>query len=271
MSQWKQIHLHHVDANRWDACVALHKGEVFSEYWYWMAVCRSWQAWVKGDYEEVLALPIERKWGFIPMMRTPLYVKWMEGNEQQLRTLLGSFFGFKQVHTKVELPAAQRRQFQWLQLDGEWRASKELQKNVRKAERENPRYVESVDWSTFQTFMNKHHPYPWPSVQQERMTALYNAATERRCGQIAGVKLNDEWAAMQFYILRRGRAYLIQNVVSPKLRSLEPMAFLLYNLLLKWQHEPSTTHINFMGSSNPGVARFNEKFGAQTGVYFECR
>ncbi|MFM7233606.1 MAG: GNAT family N-acetyltransferase [Flavobacteriales bacterium] len=271
MSQWKQLPTKSVDATQWDACIASYDREVFSEYWYWMAVCPSWQAWVKGDYEDVLALPIERKWGFFPMMRIPLYVKWMEGDEQQLASRLRSFFGFKRIHTKVEFPNAQQQHVQLLSLNAEWNASKELLKNVRKAERENPQLVEHVDWSTFREFMHNHHPYAWPAVQRERMQALYNAASERMCGLIVGVKMNDEWVAMQFYILRRGRAYLIQNVVNPTLRSHEPMAFLLHSLFLKWQQESSSTLVNFMGSNNPGVARFNEKFGTNNLIYWQCR
>lgn len=236
-----------------------------------MAVCPSWQAWVKGDYEDVLALPMERKWGLVPMMRTPLYVKWMDGDEQQLASRLRSFFGYKRIHTKVEFPRAQQQQVQLLTLNAEWNASKELLKNVRKAERENPMLVEHIDWPTFQLFMQNHHPYAWPAVQHNRMEALFNAASEKLCGRIAGVKMNDEWAAIQFYVMRRGRAYLIQNVVNPTLRSHEPMAFLLYSLFLKWQQEPSSTLVNFMGSNNPGVARFNEKFGATNFIYWECR
>ena len=236
-----------------------------------MAVCNSWQAWVKGDYEEVLALPVEYKWGIIPMMRTPLYVKWIEGNEQQIKERTNSFIGFKRIHTCIELPRAKQLQVQTLQLDAEWTASKELLKNVRKAERENPEFVASVDWSTFYSFMQKHHPYKWPAVQQRCMEALFEVSTDKNFGRIVGVKLNNDWAAMQFFVMRRGRAYLIQNVVASQLRSHEPMAFLLYNLLLKWQQESSTTQVNFMGSNNQGVARFNEKFGAQTKTYWESR
>ncbi|MFM9006385.1 MAG: hypothetical protein ACKOSR_12935, partial [Flavobacteriales bacterium] len=64
---------------------------------------------------------------------------------------------------------------------------------------------------------------------------------------------------------------LIQNVVNPTLRSHEPMAYLLHSLFLKWQLESSSTRVNFMGSNNPGVARFNEKFGADNLNYWQCR
>lgn len=269
MSQWKRMSLSNVDAQRWDACVQRHNSEVFSEWWYWIAVCPSWQAWVKGDYEEVLAFPIERKWMVIPLMRTPLYVKWLEGNAQQLRWLIQSNWALKKIHVPFELEGAHPRMFQLLRLDQQWGPSKELAKNLRKAEAEDFQFVASVEWLEYESFMQKHHPYPWPPKQRQRMRALFQAAITRGTGCIAGVQMNGIWAAMQFYIHSRDKAYLIQNAVSSTLRNREPMPFLLHSLLKQWQGQAPITSVNFMGSHNPGVARFNEKFGAQTTHYWE--
>jgi hypothetical protein len=47
------------------------------------------------------------------------------------------------------------------------------------------------------------------------------------------------------------------------------MPFLLNTLFAKWQAQSAHFYVNFMGSNNPGVARFNEKFGAHTAHYWE--
>lgn len=258
-----------VDADRWDSCVRSRNGEVFAEFWYWNAVCNAWQAWVKGDYEDVLALPIERKWGIVPFMRTPLYVKWLEGDAKQLELLIHSFFGFKRVHVPFEMSGAQQRQIQLLYLNPSWTPSKELAKNLRKAESEHADFIESVDWDEYRAFMLKNHPYNWPPKQQQVMKSLYDAAIARGFGKIAGVKMNGQWAAMQFYIRTESKAYLIQNAVSLDLRNREPMPFLLNALFMKWQAGADSTAVNFMGSNNTGVARFNEKFGAVSRHYWE--
>jgi hypothetical protein len=117
--------------------------------------------------------------------------------------------------------------------------------------------------------MQRFHPYPWPNIQQQTMQRLYEAASALGRGAICGVRMNNEWAAMQFYIHHRGRLYLIQNVVNPQLRSQEPMPWLLNHLFLHCRSIESETRVNFMGSSNPGVARFNEKFAAFNTTYFE--
>ena len=269
MSQWRLVPKISVDSNRWDACTRAHNREVFSEGWYWNAVCAEWQAWVKGDYEDVMALPIKRKWGIIPVMRTPLYVKWLEGDAAQLKQLIGVFFGLRRVHLPFEMRGAKQKSIQILKLNADWFPSKELAKNIRKAETENPEFIDSVSWLDFSEFMKLNHPYDWPHVQQQTMQNLFKNAFERGVGNIAGVKMNGQWASMQFYIYIHSKAYLIQNAVSSDWRNREPMPFLLKNLFVQWQKYGPPLTVNFMGSNNSGVARFNEKFGATSAFYWE--
>jgi hypothetical protein len=271
MSQWRLVSQANVDADRWDACVRHHNREVFSEYWYWSAVCSCWQAWIKGDYEDVIALPAERKWGIIPLMRTPLYVKWIEGDSAQLNKIITSFFGIRRLHLSFEMKGANQKSIQLLKLNSDWIPSKELAKNIRKAESENPAFIESVSWLEFSCFMKENHPYDWPDVQQQTMQRLHESAFARGAGTIAGVKMGGHWAAMQFYIRDRSKAYLIQNAVSGVWRSREPMPFLLNALFKQWQQNDVPVTVNFMGSNNPGVARFNEKFGALSMNYWEIK
>ncbi len=271
MSAWRIVSPSTLDPERWDACVRANKREIFSEWWYWNAVCSGWQPWMKGDYEDVMALPIKRKWGIVPVMRTPLYVKWLEGDEDQLLRIVRAFVGIRCVHIPFEIDGATRKSFQELKLDSTWAPSKELAKNIRKAEGENPQFIESVSWDDFFSFMKQYHPYAWPQAQQKAMHKLYTNAHERGAGKIAGVKMQGHWAAMQFYICQHSKAYLIQNAVAPNWRNREPMPFLLNTLFRHWQQNDVPRTVNFMGSNNPGVARFNEKFGALSMHYWEIK
>jgi hypothetical protein len=271
MYSWRIVPKSEIDPDRWDTCTRAHNREIFSEYWYWNAVCSEWQAWVKGDYEDVLAIPIKRKWGIIPVMRTPLYVKWLEGDRIQLKQIIRAFTGLRGVHVPFEMEGATRMSFQELKLDSTWKPSKELAKNIRKAEAENAEFIESVPWEDFFSFMQQNHPYAWPSVQQKTMHNLFLKSVERGSGKIAGVKMKGQWAAMQFYICQDSRAYLIQNAVASDWRKREPMPFLLNQLFGTWMLQAAYVKVNFMGSNNAGVARFNEKFGATSGSYWELR
>jgi len=269
MSAWRIVSPATLDPDRWDSCIRAHNREVFSECWYWNAVCSEWRAWVKGDYEDVLAIPMKRKWGIIPVMRTPLYVKWLEGDQDQMQRIVRAFVGLRRVHIPFETEGATRKSFQELKLDSDWKPSKELAKNIRKAEAENPVFISSVSWNDFLAFMKENHPYAWPNIQQQTMQKLFGTSFERGVGRIVGVKMKDQWAAMQFCICQKSKAYLVQNAVSANWRNREPMPFLLNSLFGEWVSQFAELNVNFMGSNNPGVARFNEKFGATSAFYWE--
>ena len=269
MSEWKCVSHKRIDAARWDACIERQGGEVFSEAWYWNAVCKTWKGWIKGDYEAVIPWPLQHKFAVIPSLKTPLYVKWIEGDEAQIKQALGKYRGLKKIHLLFERPGAKPRQVQLLQLNSSWQPSSELTKNLRKAEKSNPLWVEQIGWGDFQAFMRAHHRYSWPNIQQQTMERLWEKASAMQRGRICGVKMNGEWAAMQLYIEHRNRLYLIQNAVSSAWRSLEPMPWLLHRLFVQCIERRENTRVHFMGSSDAGVARFNHKFGAVDNVYFE--
>jgi hypothetical protein len=267
--EWKLLPYKKIDTALWDACVERQDGELFSEAWYWNAVCKSWKGWVLGNYEAVIPWPVQHKFAVIPTLKTPLYVKWIEGEESHIRESLSRFRGIKKLHVLFEGNRSTVKQVQILQLSPQWEPSQELAKNLRKAEKSQPEWVQHVAWADFQAGMQRFHPYPWPNIQQQTMQRLFEAASALGRGAICGVRINNEWAAMQLYIHHRGRLYLIQNVVNSQLRSNEPMPWLLHQLFLHCRSIELETRVNFMGSSNPGVARFNEKFGTSNKTYFE--
>jgi hypothetical protein len=269
MSEWKCVSHKRIDAARWDACIECQDGEVFSEAWYWNAVCKTWKGWIKGDYEAVIPWPIKQKFLVIPILKTPLYVKWIDGDEGQITHALKQFRGIKRIHLPFPQPRALEKVVQVLNLDYSWKPSQELARNLRKAEKSNPEWVESVGWEEFCLCMQMHHPYPWPNFQQQTMQHLYEAARASGRGGICGVRINNEWAAMQFYIFHRSKAYFIQNVVVSSWRNSEPMSFLINRLFSEWQQSNEHVKVNFMGSANPGVARFNQKFGANSLLFWD--
>ena len=267
--EWKLLPHKKIDAALWDACVERQDGELFSEAWYWNAVCKSWKGWVLGNYEAVIPWPVQHKFVVFPTLKTPLYVKWIQGDEAKIREALSQFRGIKKLHLQFEGKKCIEKKVQLLELSQLWLPSQELAKNLRKAEKFNPVWVPQVGWTEFQECMRRNHPYPWPNIQQQTMQHLWEVASSLGRGAICGVRINNELAAMQFFIYSRNRIYLIQNVVNAQLRSHEPMPWLLNHLFTQFRNSESLTRVNFMGSSNPGVARFNEKFGAKTISYWE--
>lgn len=265
---WKKIPLAEINADKWDHCIAAMRAPVFSELWYWQAVIPVFQTWVKGDYEEVLALPISRKWGIIPTMRMPLYVKWLVGNERKIAQHIRQFFGWKKVFVAFGSLKDPMHQFQALTLTADWSPSKELRKKIRKCE-EAQYKIEEATWHDFFLMMRDHHPYAWPLVQQQALRRLFDAASSRGKGRIVGVKKDNQWLAMQFLVESRDQVSLVQNVSDPAFRNDDPMSFLLCSVFEAMKSESAKKLINFMGSDHPGVAQYNRKFGAEDRCYWE--
>ncbi len=266
-NSWKQIPVADIDSDRWDTCVAAMHAPVFAEFWYWQAIMPTFSAWVKGDYESVVAFPISKKWGLIPTMRMPLYIKWLVGEKEFMSIQLKRFWGWRKVFVPFE-SNGNRHQVQVLKLNSDWALTKELKKKIRKCEDEQ--YVVSeATWIDFMHMMRDHHPYAWPLVQQQTLHRLYDAAHVKGKGKILGVKKGEHWIALQFFVMSREQVSLIQNVSDSAYRNHDPMTFLLCSIFDTLKSSAVEMEVNFMGSDHPGVAQYNKKFGAEDKLYCE--
>ncbi len=268
-ANWKQMKREEIDDALWDACVLRNRGSLFSLSWYWDAVFPDWTGYVLGDYEQVIPWPRKLKWGWLPVLKTPLYVKWIEGDQMQLRLLLQRFVGLKKIHLENSFGKGKMRKVQMLKLGANWKRSKEVDKNHRKCIQLDGVLETDVAWSEFELVMQNHHPYKWKGHTAEVMKRLYEAAKQRGEGKIIGVKVKGQWAAMQFLIADDRQICLIQNVVPNEMRNTAAMTFLLVEIFESALRERETSLVNFMGSEVESVARFNKKFGAEDWTFRE--
>jgi hypothetical protein len=271
-SDWKKILASDIDASAWDSCVAKNNGAIFSLSWYWNAVLPTWKGWVKGDYDAVMPDALIKKWGIISSNKTPLYVKYVEciglnlANEEKtsmLQKITGKGL-LKGIHVQpgVEVKGnvkLHRVQIAPYLVDG---ISRELKKNLQKAERENFKINFNQTWEGFAKFMKRHHPYEWPQVQQIKLEQLFQSGHERGMIKIASLSCDGLMVAMQMYGVFNGTLYTIQNASDKDYRELHVMSYLIHHLMNEMHDQHQITQIHFMGSSNKSVARFNKKFQA---------
>jgi len=60
-------HLRHseIDKEKWDAALSkCHQPLLFAQSWYLDLVSPKWGALIRGDYEEMMPLPVKSKFGF---------------------------------------------------------------------------------------------------------------------------------------------------------------------------------------------------------------
>ncbi|MEY2938629.1 MAG: hypothetical protein RL062_1218 [Bacteroidota bacterium] len=268
---WVLLANDQIDRSRWDACVMRHQKSLFSLSWYWDAVFPHWSGYVLGDYESVIPWPKKLKWGFLPVLKTPLYVKWLEGDSVKLDLEVQRFFGVKKIHLGNSTLPGKKRVVQLLELDVHWTRSKELEKNYRRCVNHGGQYVEHVAWNAFEQMMLRYHPFDWKGQPQAIMRRLFENSSALGFGKIVGVKVGEEWAALQFVIEKDGEMCLIQNVVPSDLRHTAGMTLLLIELFERALSNQKSIRVNFMGSENENVAKFNRKFGAVDRDYSEIQ
>jgi hypothetical protein len=270
--EWKKIPAADLDSAAWDNCVVLNDGAIFTLSWYWNAVMPSWNGWVKGDYEAVIPDALSKKWKIINSNKTPLFVKYLEclGQNISLEEKTKMFQKItskgllKGIHVQpgVEMKGnIKRHHVQMAPFVGE-NISKELRKNLQKAERENFKLDFNQTWERFAKFMKRHHPYDWPQSQQSKLEQLFQAGNERGMIRIAGLICDGLMVAMQMYGVFNGTLYTIQNASDKDYRELHVMSYLIHHLINEMHHSNQINQIHFMGSSNKSVARFNKKFQA---------
>ena len=270
--EWKKIPGSEIDAQAWDQCVAQNNGAIFSLSWYWNVVLPKWHGWIKGEYDAVMPDALVKKWGIINSNKTPLYVKYLEciGDSISLedkRNMLQKITGkgiLKGIHVQPGMEINGNVKMHRVQIApfvGE-SISRELKKNLQKAERENFKVDYDQSWERFAKFMKRHHPYDWPQTQQTKLEELYQAGHERGMIKIAGLSCDGLMVAMQIYGVFNGTLYTIQNVSDKDYRELHVMSYLIYHLMNEMHSQFQIKQIHFMGSSNKSVARFNKKFQA---------
>src|SRR5690606_17349129 len=65
-----------LDLKKWDEVVGISpNGLIYAYSWYLDALNVEWLALIKDDYEYIMALPIQRKWGIVPISYQPILVQ----------------------------------------------------------------------------------------------------------------------------------------------------------------------------------------------------
>ncbi|MEY2764115.1 MAG: hypothetical protein RLZZ205_539 [Bacteroidota bacterium] len=269
---WLKLKGSEIDTEDWDQCVVQNNGAIFSLSWYWQAVLPQWQGWVKGNYQCVVPDALVKKWGLINSNKTPLYIKYLEcvghnisaEEKQRIFQKITAKGLLKGIHVEPGVEVKGNVKWHRVQIapyTGE-DITRELRKNLQKAERENFKIDFDQTWDRFSKFMKRHHPYDWNLNQQSKLEHLYHEGHQRGMIKIAGLSCDGLMVAMQLYGVFNGTLYTIQNVSDKDYRELHVMSYLIHHLIEETHRTHGIEHIHFMGSSNKSVARFNKKFKA---------
>ena len=272
-----------IDFEKWDACVAATSNpQPYGFSWYLNWLAHQWQALVIGDYEAVLPLFIQKKFGQLystrpygtqalgPYSKIPLTAEIVTGLvEESLRHVkyLEYFFS-----PGTPMPAGFKpKQFSNFIVDTSadyevlFKAySSQNKRNLKKADAAR---FELAEWATVQDAVqlwqnNVREKTGIPAESFNRLGKLLEFCHYQKRGVLYAVR--DEYNQLcgaQFWIIHEGRSTLLLNASTDWGKDHGVSTWLID------QHIKSTagrSHtIDFEGSSIPGLKRFYSGFGAK--------
>jgi hypothetical protein len=285
--------LHHlrntdIDKKKWDECIDnCPYGMVYVLSWWLDIVCPGWEALVDGDYETVMPLPVKQKWGLKYLIQ-PYFCQQLgvfsknNISEQLLQELFSAakkIFSYIFInlnyenHKKLEKPGSLRHTH-YIRIDKNhndsfYNYSESHKKNLRRAGRNELSIKEDCTPDDLMKILGKDKPALWNSESLTLARKIMDASVERKCCKIYGAFHGKKMIGGAFFAIHNKRIYFMCSSSTSESVDMKAM-FLLTDQLIK-NYAASGFIFDMMGSMIPGVAYFNEGFGAEKIEFSQLR
>lgn len=270
-----------IDLHRWDQCLEFSvNGRSYASSWYLNGVCRkSWDALVFGDYEAIMPLPWNRKWGLKYIYQPPFtqqlgvfspsqdlidtWREWlkqipksfvrcdMQGNAAMSSDSVDGMAVRSRTNFVLDLNVSREQLLQ--QMDPRHRS------RIRSL---NPELeVSSMEAEPAVSFFSKHQGALDTNLKKPdyaRMIQLIKQHPD--CFLVLQARFREQCMGIIILLMETQRATLIMSSPSPEGRKLNTQIFLLDQVIRKFAQTEMV--LDFEGSDLPQVAHFYQKFGA---------
>lgn len=278
-----------IDFNKWNACIeASPQGLAYHLSWYLDITSPGWEALVDGDYENIMPLPVRRKYGLTYLIQPFL--------NQQLGVI--SVSG-KTVNTNEFLKKASER-FSYINInlnrynecsnpdfsvlaynnhtlnlnqsiaELEEKYSRRTKRNISHAQESKLQIVYDVTAKEFTSFKAA---YANPSLNKrfkDILESIVSYTTQNGIGRVLAAKnVKGELISAAFYYWYKDRIYFLVTASSDEGKETSAMYLILDQII----HENAGANkiLDFTGSNLKGVAYFNEGFGALPEHYLNVK
>jgi len=278
-----------IDRLKWDACIEQSSnGLIYAFSWWLDAVTDHWDALILGNYEAVLPLVWNQKWGFksiyppfeiqqlgvfakkkLTQQQFEDFVKAIPSDFQRIQLRLNSHNNFRvqdfsrrdlvNYVLPLNLPYEKlRKQY-----------GKNTLRNVKKAAQQE--FYLDKNYSVkecVQLFKQlKENELGLGEKYYERILVAMEEASSRNMGRVVGVLNKEEKLyALAFFGNSHQRLYNLMPATSPLGRKQGAMFFLIDALIQ--EYAGSSYLLDFEGSMQEGVARFYKGFGGKIEPYY---
>jgi hypothetical protein len=277
-----------IDKEKWDACISGSTNSLIYSYAFYLDhMAGQWDALVLNDYEAVMPLTWNRKWGIAYLYQPPFTQQLgIFSRSVSPEDLLPLFIARLQRHFRfAEIFLNYRNTFTGLlpkanfilSLDRAYAVtsngySGDAIRNIRRAEKFDLQYEMMNDfhiaagqykelYGPRTTHVKSHDYYNFEqlcAVAEKKNMLVVRQATDKKQLLASALLLQD-----------RNRLYLLQSATLPAGRLKEANYFLLDNIIKEFSDRPII--FDFEGSDIPGIAHFYSNFGAINQPYYFLR
>lgn len=282
-----------IDKSCWDDCIANSpNGLVYVWSWYLDAVHPGWEALVEDDYQTVMPLCGNKKFG-INYLFQPYFTQksgvisrsaLSEAKIEEFLNAIPSKFKFAQIrlvetgnpnnsqyiidnHRNIELDLNQ----DYSTLHDNYHSN--TKRNLAKAEKDKLTVDENAEPLEIIKLFRENRGREitkWGDVEYSRLINLVTEAKKREKCLVYGVKNPDnQLVAGAFFMLSHGKTVFLFSGAAESNKDNHGLTFLLDYVIRKYASTPNV--LDFEGSDNDGLARFYKGFGGKEYFYKELR
>ena len=284
----KYLKQNEIDFNKWDKCIASSiNGIVYAYSWYLDIVCEKWEALVFGDYETVMPLTYNVKFGISYLYQPsftqqlgvfsshnisekvilsfiksiPKKYKFIEINLNKFNSI-NPFNGLKikqNVTYELELIKDYESIFR--------QYKKNTIRNIRKAIQNKVSVIRGLKPNDVLNLINSSgNSQEYNKKDLDIIRMLIAGAGRNESGQLYGAYTeNNNLCAAGFFVHSNRKACFILSVANSEAKEIGAM-FLLIDEFIK-QYASRNMILDFEGSNIEGIARFYAGFGAKPANY----
>ncbi|MBL6658220.1 MAG: hypothetical protein ISR00_03250 [Flavobacteriales bacterium] len=281
----KYIHYKDIDFQKWDACIsnAVNRN-IYASSWYLDLVCKNWDALILNDYEAVMPLPWNKKWG-LKYIAQPLFCQQLGVFHQSDSIIVDDFLksipkSFLFVNMNLNTHNGKPR-FNYIK-NANYELyihdyhllkrgySKSHLKNVSKAEKYTVEISSKAESPSDYLLRKSHEAKDFMTKEQLMMEfIIIENAIKKSRGVMFSASLGGENVSSIFLLKDGKRLTLLTSCTDAKGKKASAYFFLLDYI---FSLEKFKGYIfDFEGSNIPGIAQRNKGFGAELTNYYTVK
>jgi hypothetical protein len=288
-------HLLHkeIDKKIWDNCIDKSINKLPYAYSWWLdAVSPDWEALIEDDFKAVMPLTCKSKFGF-PYLYQPFFTQQLgifspdTITADELNYFLDAIpscyryidiqLNYANNPTNKDFQYTIRKNFTldltlpYIQLAANYHRN--CRRNIQKALHSGFRVKQGPGPSVFTRFVYRHLDKQLTDLRKNFYPVLYKISAEsiqNETGKIAGIyKPDGELVAAGWFVQSAGRCIFLVCASTPTGKKNQAM-FMLVDHIIR-EKAGSGLIYDFSGSNIPGVAYFNQGFGASQNNYISVK